>query len=313
MLHNYTPGDGSTCLTSRRVIFIGDSITRKLFFQFAHILDPSLPTAPPDDEHKHSDHTLHSKAATQLSFYWDPFLNSSSTRTTIMSVNTDNGISNGYATRRPALLVLGSGLWHLRYADSSGGLSAWEHTMETTLESISRGRSKPADEVVILPVEDVVLSKLSPDRAKSMRASDIDAMNSDLFHRVHPWSGDYFHFLSDPSPPIPVSLPLVFNSMLDPSRTEDGLHYSDEIVKLQANILLNLRCNDVLPKRFPLDKTCCRRYPWPSALQLLILGFVILWGPYTWFLAYRLGQSIRSSRRSFSDSIIQGKETTAHR
>jgi N-acetylneuraminate 9-O-acetyltransferase len=120
-----------------------------------------------------------------------------------------------------------------------------------------------------------------------MHASDIDAMNSDLFHRVSPPSNDYFHLFSSPMPPIPVALPLVFNQMLHPSQTEDGLHYSDAVVKAQANILLNLRCNDALPKRFPMDKTCCRKYPMPSALQVIILVLIILWGPCIWFLSGR--------------------------
>ncbi len=81
--------------------------------------------------------------------------------------------------------------------------------------------------------------------------------------------------------------------MLDPSQTEDGLHFSDAVVKVQANLLLNLRCNDVLPKVFPLDKTCCRSYPWPSALHFLVLVVVVLWGPANWFLSRRLGEKHR--------------------
>ena len=290
MIHSYKPNDGSACLSSRRLLFIGDSVTRKLFYQLAHILDPTLPNAPPDDEHKHADYILHSKSATQISFYWDPFLNSSRTHN-IITTPYDATSKDIYAMRRPALLVLGSGLWYLRYADSSGGISAWEANIESVLHSIAHSRSKPADNVVLLPVEEIVTSKLSPERAMSMRASDIDAMNSDLFHRVNPPSGDYLHFFSSSSPSMPVALPLVFNQMLDPSQTEDGLHFSNAVVKIQANILLNLRCNDALPKRFPLDKTCCRKYPWPSALQFIILGLSILWGPCTWVLSRQSGTS----------------------
>lgn len=291
MLHPYTDKEASTCLDSRPLVFIGDSITRKLFFQTAHILDSTLPTSPPDDQHKHSDHILRTKAGSQVSFFWDPFLNSSRTRNTVLVSREETVSKSSFEMQRPALLVLGSGLWYLRYANTSGGLPSWEANMEFVLNSLARGDTRPADEVVVLPVEQIVTPKLSYERANSMRSSDIDAMNSDLLHRIHP-SGGVF---SGHPPSIPVSLPLVFNQMLDPSSTEDGLHFSDALIRIQANILLNLRCNDVLPKRFPLNKTCCRSYPWPSALHLIVLGLAVLWGPYIYFISSRRGKPTRLS------------------
>jgi N-acetylneuraminate 9-O-acetyltransferase len=291
MAHTYTPKDATSCLSSRRVFFIGDSVTRKLFFQFAHIADPSLPLSPPDDEHKHSDHELSSKGDIQFSFHWDPFLNSSVTRTAISFTSWPPAHSptKPFERKRPALLVLGSGLWYLRYSDSSGGLPRWEATIEATLDSITNTSSRAADEIVLLPVEEVVSSKLSRDRASTMRSSDIDAMNSDLLHRVASQSAKYVPFLSASHPPAPVSYAKVFNEMLDVSQTEDGLHYSDAIVRAQANVLLNLRCNDVLPKTFPFDKTCCRSYPRPSALHMAVIVFTVLWGPLVWILSQRQG------------------------
>ena len=286
MLHSYQQNDASACLASRQVVFVGDSVTRLLYFQFGQILDKTLPKGPPDNEEKHSDHSLRSKAGTRLDFHWDPYLNNSSTRDLINAHHATTNTSDGKESSRPALLVLGSGLWYLRYPES-GGLTTWEANIEATLNAISRTQSKPADEIVFLPVEEVVPAKLSPDRATSMRSSDIDAMNSDLYHRIHPPNSGPSSFITQHTTSLPVSLPVVFNKMLDASQTEDGLHFSATLVRAQANILLNLRCNDVLPKTFPFDKTCCRRYPWPSALQMIILGVVVLWGPYLWFVSYR--------------------------
>ncbi|KAG6841912.1 hypothetical protein C0991_005092 [Blastosporella zonata] len=175
MLYNYNADQANTCLDSKPIIFIGDSVTRTLFFQLAHLLDPSLPEAPANDGEKHSDHPLTVKNGSEVSFFWDPFLNNTHTLDIVRSARD--------ATRRPALLVLGSGLWYLRYANSSGGLSAWEANMERILTEVAKSPVKSADDVVILPVEQVVSSKLNQDRAMSMRLSDIDAMNSDLSHR----------------------------------------------------------------------------------------------------------------------------------
>lgn len=289
MLHSYLPKDAEACLQSRDVVFLGDSVTRKLFFQFANLVDNKLATAPPDDDQKHSDHHLHASSGSRLTFYWDPFLNSSSLDEVLSGRDLDEYPLGSPSFNRPSLLVLGSGLWYLRYANTSGGLPAWESNTEALLDRIYQSRLKPADEIVVLPIEDLVAYKLSDERASTMLPSDRDAMNSELFHRIHSSPSPLFSFLTPSPPENSVSLPLVFNDMLDPSQTDDGLHFSDPLVRTQANLLLNLRCNDQLPKVFPLDKTCCRHYPWPSLLHAIILTVVILWGPCTWFLARRKG------------------------
>ncbi|KDR84899.1 hypothetical protein GALMADRAFT_298941 [Galerina marginata CBS 339.88] len=298
MLHPYTEKEAATCLKSREIIFIGDSVARKLFFQIGHLLDATLPGLPADATKKHANHTLYTKYGTNLTFAWDPFLNTSYTQW-ILTEARSKAVS--HSDPAPAMLVLGSGLWYLRYAHTSGGLSAWENNMEHIFESLST-RVKPADKVVILPIEEVTLSKLSPDRASTMHPSDIDAMNSDLYHRINPPSKDFKHIFSTPN--FDVALPLVFNKMLDESLTEDGLHFSDAIVKIQANILINLRCNDVMPKAFPLNKTCCNRYPWPSLLQSIFLILALISGPYLSYKAFSLSLRAASLKNQILPQFI---------
>lgn len=298
MLHVYQPKDTTTCLASRRVVFIGDSVTRKLYFHFTHIVDSRLPNAPPDDNHKHSNYSFTLESGTTLDFFWDPYLNTSSTLSLIHA-----HVPSGDDHDRLAMLVLGSGLWYLRYADTTGGLPVWEANMEGLLESISAAPIKLADDVVFLPVEDIVSSKLSPQRAETMRSSDIDAMNSDLYHRINPPSSDLYSMFSGSPSSLPVSLPLVFNKMLDDDSTDDGLHFSDSIVKAQANILLNLRCNNLLPKTSPFDKTCCRAYPTPSFLQLSILAAVVAYGPIMWYLTCKHMPSLANTRLIITQTL----------
>ncbi len=282
MLHTYTPEDSGKCLRSRNIVFVGDSVTRKLFFQFANIIDPDLPFAPPNDNQKHSDHSLRTSEGMEISFFWDPFLNSSHT-TDLLKMSHDT------RTKRPGLLVLGSGLWYLRYADISGGVPAWQTNVAHRVSTIMQQPEWPADLTVMLPVERVFPTKLTPDRAATMHPSDIDAMNSDLYHRVYPASDLSANWIGGTSSTVmPIALPRVFNEMLDASQTEDGLHFNDGVVKAQANVLLNLRCNSALPKVYPLNKTCCNRYPRPSFAHAFVLSLAFVWGPYTWF---RLRQS----------------------
>jgi hypothetical protein len=281
MLYSYKQAQVSTCLDSKPTIFIGDSVTRTLFFQFTRIMDPNLPISPPNNSQKHLDHILHPATGNEMKFYWDPFLND--TRT----LDILQGVKNPRSTDQPpALLVLGSGLWYLRYSNTSGGLPAWEANMERIFNILRQDR-KPADQVVILPVEQVVPSKLSHERVVSIRPPDVDAMNSDLYHRIY---GPSDTTSSSPKSMASIVFPIVFNQMLDSSQTEDGLHFSSSLVMQQANILLNSRCNNMLPKKFPLDKTCCNTYPWPSFLHLIILGVAVVWGPILYLLSSRLGK-----------------------
>lgn len=273
MLHLYKEPEASSCFRSKELIFIGDSVTRKLFFQVAQVLDQSLPSVPPSDAGKHADHKFHTASGTDLIFAWDPFLNQSYTQSILLR-NNDASKSSPI----PAMVILGSGLWYLRYSNSSGGVPSWESRIEDIFHSLATN-PKPADQVVILPVEHIVASKLTTERALTMHPSDIDAMNSDLYHRINPPSDDLKYSFASP-PRVAVSLPLVFNQMVDESVTKDGLHYSDAVIKMQANILLNLHCNKKFPKTFPFSKTCCNRYPWPSSLHLIVLGLVVLSGPW---------------------------------
>ena len=274
MLYSYQSKDASRCLSSRRVVFVGDSVTRALYFQFIHTIDPTLPKEPLDDGRKHSDHFFVSGSQTKLVFVWDPFLNTTSA---LALINPPSVPSVDEQAERPALLVLGSGLWYLRYADTSGGLSAWEANIESHIETINGARNKPADEVVFLPVEETVPSKLSPERLNTMHSSDIDAMNSDLYHRIKPSANNSWSQLLGSASFERISLPSVFNKMLDDSQTQDGLHFSEVIVNAQANILLNLRCNNEWPRTFPMDKTCCRMYPWPGPVQSVVLTSILLY------------------------------------
>jgi hypothetical protein len=281
MMHKYRPKDIGQCLNNRQVVFIGDSVTRQLYFGLAHLADRNIPSSFPPGSDKHSDYSYTSSSLTRFQFYWDPFLNTSHTRDLLKAGGTANP---------PALLVIGTGLWFLRYAETSGGLSVWGDTVDSVLAAVSQSMPGVADEIVFLPIEVPVSELLSDERAASIHPADVDAMNSDLIQRLNQRAPSKLTnpYASPLRPAVPVSLPLVFNIMLDPSHTEDGLHFSEPIVSGQAQILLNLRCNDKLSNTFPMDKTCCRRYPSPSWLQCLCLFLIVAWGPLAYFLTPRL-------------------------
>ncbi|EJU01081.1 Cas1p-domain-containing protein [Dacryopinax primogenitus] len=277
MLNTYIPATLSPCLKNRRVVFLGDSTVRQLFFTFAHLADPLLPSTHPSDGGKHTDYSLVSSAMSlSVEFVWDPYLNSSRTKEVLTTP------SRG---KPPALLVLGSGLWYLRNP-TSGGLPAWEKMLDNTF-SLLHSAQGVADELFFLPVETPVYSKLNPERRRTIRPSDVAAMNSDLRQRVRaPSSWTWSSRSGAPElkeehgdlPAGEVVLPQVFNDMLDPAQTEDGLHFAQQVLVTQIQVLLNRRCNRLLKQKFPWDRTCCRPYPLPGFVQGLMIFCVAGWG-----------------------------------
>lgn len=234
------------------------------------------------------------------------YLNSTNTQTLLSTPHVSVPTYTTAHPPQPALLVLGSGLWYLRHP-SSGGLAAWESRIDSTFTLVSKASMKSAkglegqprtllaDEIVFLPILEPVESLLSPDRKATLNHGDIDAMNSDLAARLSP--DPSFLYSTTPAskrgPPPPISLPVAFNALLDPSQTTDGLHFSPTILNTQAQLLYNLRCNDVLPKSFPMDKTCCKKYPPVKALQALVLFLIIAWVPAGRLLQPKLGPWMR--------------------
>ena len=277
MLNSYTEKTGKSCFSGRQIVFAGDSTVRQLYYATAKILDQSLqvPDFAPegnaagqvDLQLKHQDVSILAGGA-NLRFFWDPYLNGSKTDNLFR-----NPKGNGKSAQIPSLVVIGTGLWHLRNP-SSGGFKAWSSAIDKVFAATIPSHIPIADEVVLLPIQHVIQDKLSADRKLTLTNSEISLMNADLAKRLPPFSS---------STVSQLSVPYCFNDMLQndqaPAHTVDGLHFDANIVKAQANIILNLRCNDILPKQFPFDKTCCNQYPAPNWLQAIILLVVLVWAP----------------------------------
>lgn len=275
MLHSYSEKTAKKCLDKRRVIFVGDSIVRQLYYEVASLIDGSVKApnyatgANADPELKHQDIQIMTKGP-EVKMIWDPYLNSTKLYDLLKYPR-----GKGKKDQIPALLVLGTGLWQLRNP-ASGGLPAWEQSIDQVFKATSTIHEQIADEVILLPVQKVVPEMLNPDRRKTLSNDLVDKMNAKLMEKLPPHS-------EKTSTISQLSIPYVFNDMLAYPQVKhhspDGLHFEDAILRARANILLNLRCNDVLPKQFTFDKTCCNQYPAPNWLQAIILLVTLVWAP----------------------------------
>ncbi|GAA5831482.1 hypothetical protein JCM3766R1_001771 [Sporobolomyces carnicolor] len=268
MLHPYTPKQVTQCLEGRNVVFMGDSTVRQVFYAAVKHVDKKVETVA----EKHSDRTITAGGIT-FSFYWDPFLNS--TKATQLLKGTLGAATGG----KPTLAVIGSGIWYLRHAES-GGISAWNRKMDDIFAAASPSHPPLADELILLPVENAIESRLSPERAATVHLEDIQTMNQGLDDRIRSAAAKAGASVSKRQRPV-LAIPRAFNKLIAglEDETVDGLHFSDSVSKVQASILLNLRCNDVLPKKFSFDKTCCFQYPAPNYVQMALLAILLAWAP----------------------------------
>lgn len=290
MMHSYSPKTVAPCLNGRRVIIIGDSIARELYRGFVKVLDSSAtaPTGAAAEAAKHND-AANLVSGVNVEFIWDPYINT--TKTTAL-ISGSSAAAAGGGGDLPALVVFSTGLWFLRQS-TSGGIPAWKGAVDKIIDATAPSRRAFADEVVLLPVEETINSMLSPDRRKSLTPEGEAEMNAYLRSRIPPFTDSSI---------TQLSVPYVFNTMTGGAyeqyaklHTKDGLHFDNVVTKTQANLLLNLRCNDVLPKKFTFDKTCCNQYPAPNWVQAVVIIVVLIWGP--------LGTHYVTSSASFAQAL----------
>lgn len=274
MMHEYNFRDLTKCLKSRKVVFIGDSVTRQIFWAFAKKLD-----VQERGEDRHSSISLEAHGI-KVEFVWDPYLNTSSLYREVAAASL-SGFRNNQVDRA-AILLIGGGLWNARYLDEASyphfESSIGEITrilqdgkMGHTLLSQSGQSSEGADDLAIFtPIQVPHYDALSPERARTITPARIKPM---LQH------------LQQLSVRQTITVAWSFSHMTwrEPSTYgQDGLHIKGAVAGAMADVVLNARCNAVLrrsnSKGYPMDKTCCNRYQRPNWTQFmfLILSLVLL-------------------------------------
>ncbi|KAL9106797.1 MAG: hypothetical protein Q9227_008219 [Pyrenula ochraceoflavens] len=263
MLHEYRAKEIENCLQCRRMLFIGDSAVRQLFWAVARKLDQEKAEQYIQQTDRHQNQRFN-QGCMDLEYIWDPYLNGSLLHHELDRLPKlhSSAAKNGSHPPEIAVIIIGGGLWHVRNL-SDRGLEAFKTSLNAIINLISVPSS---DSVLVAPVPVPIQQKLSPSRALTLTPRRIALMNQ---------------YLSNTSTATGINVLWSFTKMTwhrPLAYEENGIHVIHSVAAKQADVVLNLRCNpEPRLQRYPFDKTCCARLI-PSAFRALLLSIVSLVG-----------------------------------
>lgn len=270
IFHEYNSMDIQHCLSGQKLLFVGDSTVRQLFWATAKKLDRSGAENAALSAPRHAD-TNFTHGTAHLHFLWDPFLNTTHLHDELERFNHSSGPSGcEFEALKAMAIVVGGGLWHARHLDHDGAIDRFAESINHIAEyskprnigpSLSRVVLPPTDEDSVLwaPVLLPDFEQLSPSRQATILPAKVQSMNGYLaktanLNRLHVlWS-----FLL-----MPWHHPSAYET--------SGMHVVENIAMRQADVILNMRCNDVIAaQQYPLNRTCCTYRPHTNYFQLSI-------------------------------------------
>lgn len=276
-MYEYKKKDIQECFQKRRLVFIGDSTTRQIFWSVAKKMDQHKAddriTELLDLDEKHKDLEFTSDGVT-VQFIWDPWLNSTGLDLELEKFRAEPSMEKE-KDESAGLILLGSpGLWYARHGqenffkdfrDSIDRVIPYmDHaTGETAAKSKSRpfpSRNQSPNFLLLAPIQVPRYQSLSPSREETITPEKIDQMN------------DYLQQVSAHSKADVVWSYSLMTWVGRGQYEESGLHVIDNVAHRKADVLLNLRCNaDSAHKGYPFNRTCCSNYKQPGMIQMSIL------------------------------------------
>lgn len=276
MVHEYTANDMSDCLESQRVVFVGDSTVRDIFWAAAKKLNHRAAVDKEAVAQKHQHQTF-SHAGVVVDFVWDPYLNSTDLHKQLANYQKSWGPSSETPDPNecPAILLIGGGLWHVRHL-SAASITEYKASIENVIKYEAPGSSRRVGSelsrryweaknsnnlMAIAPVQHPSYETLPPSMKESVTLDRVNEIN------------DYLLTVSSSSQATVILSYQLMTSNPQLSLREGGIHIKENIINRELDILLNLRCNAQLlrSKTYPMDKTCCGPYALPNWVQTILI------------------------------------------
>lgn len=293
-VHEYTRDDTVSCLRGRRIVFVGDSWIRQLFWAASTHLDHFKQEVATLDFHLSSEKERNlalEAEGVRLEFIWDPWLNSTNlarelARFTPVAENDEKRHPNA-AIDAPALLVVGTpGMWAMRHGGAESmntfraGVDSLLPFLKSDLDPYANGmygaQHQPFEaipnQLIVVPVPIPYYKRLTPARKQTMTPEKVVAMN------------DYLAKL--PSS-VQSHIPWVFTHMIDgqpDAYNVNGIHVTKDVREKAFNLLINARCNAGLSPRVEgVRSLACRAAESSTLIQSVIVLVGIVATPLAWF------------------------------
>lgn len=283
-MYEYKKKDIQDCFRERRLVFIGDSTTRQIFWSVAKKMDQKRAdgeiTEMLDLNEMHKDLEFTSDGVT-VQFIWDPWLNSTGLEHELRKFTAEPSTAKQVDESAGLILLGAPGLWYARHGqenyfkDFRDSIDRVIPYMDHASQEKAAGpkprpfpaRKQSPNFLLLAPIQVPRYQSLSPSREETITPEKIDQMN------------DYLQQVSAHSSADVVWSYSLMTWAGRGEYEESGLHVIDSVAHRKADVLLNLRCNaDSAQKGYPFNRTCCSNYTQPGMAQWLMLltGMIVL-------------------------------------
>ncbi|XP_062385926.1 N-acetylneuraminate 9-O-acetyltransferase [Sardina pilchardus] len=246
MMHKYKSTEAKSCLSHKRVAFIGDSRIRQLFYSYVKIIDPDNR----EEGNKHENIPFEDRASSlNVDFLWYAEVNNS------LKEHLQVWIENMSA--KPDVIIMGAATWSIKL---HGGSSETVLHYKANITAIAPLLETLAvDTEVYWVLQDPVSEELLSDSRKMITNEQIDMYNEAAVSALNSSKRNAkarIRFLE-------ASRQAAMETI---ATSDDGLHLPEGTRDVGAMVMMNAVCNKVLQ---PIDGSCCQALPATSGLQKL--------------------------------------------
>ncbi|KAJ3065319.1 hypothetical protein HDU98_011316 [Podochytrium sp. JEL0797] len=283
--NKYPVSEATKCLGNSKVIMIGDSSMRAVYYALRTKLGAKASDFALESGKKHVDLSA-TVGGVVLDFYWDPWLNRTEVLEKLQEGHSKSSLSTvsvtGETKPHTSLAMVSAGAWFMRYGGEQGAaVERFGNTM-TKIRDVVNTRAKKgglADNFIarLLPPFDE--SKLSEERKLYLHNELRHQYNHKLFQLVP--EGQTTQSSAFRLGTVGLHVLTAADGM-----TTDGLHYVPKVDNTEVELLLNEICNKDIYAGIKQQgrASCCVDYPDTPAGVMAILVLVLIFGPGMFYL-----------------------------